>query len=338
MEKQSLSIIIPNRNGGRTIGACLDAIYAINDDCSEVVVVDDCSEDGSPGLIRKFPCRLVQLTKHSGAGTARNAGAMNATGGILFFIDADCILEEDTLDRVRQELGGRPGNTVLGGTYSPTPYDGGFYSRFQAAFINYSETKDPAHPDYLATHALAIHAETFRKTGGFRENFLPILEDVEFSHRLRRAGYRLVMDPDCRVRHIFNFTLLRSLRNAVRKTRYWVLYSLMNRDLFADSGAASKEIKINGVAWMASAALAAVWFLTGQRWTLMVLPVLWGANLFFQVRLFRAFIKAGGNAFAVMASLYYCLIYPAAVWAGAISGVMRYIFRKVNEPRDILPA
>ena len=89
---------------------------------------------------------------------------------------------------------------------------------------------------------------------------------------------------------------------------------------------------------MASAALAAAWSVTGQRWTLVVLPALWGANLLFQVRLFRAFIKAGGIAFAVMASLYYCLIYPAAVWVGAISGAMRHIFRKVIVPRDILPA
>ena len=55
-----------------------------------------------PALIRKFPCMLVELTKHSGAGASRNAGGMNSKGGILFFCDADCILEESTIVRVRQ--------------------------------------------------------------------------------------------------------------------------------------------------------------------------------------------------------------------------------------------
>ena len=44
----------------------------------------------------------------------------------------------------------------------------------------------------------------------------PLIEDVEFSHRLRKNGCRLVVDPRIQVRHIFNFSLLRSLQNALK--------------------------------------------------------------------------------------------------------------------------
>ncbi len=299
--KQFISIIIPNHNGGGTIGRCLEAIAALKDDASEVIVVDDASSDNSRDIIRRYPCRLVELDGHAGASAARNAGTTISKGDVLFFIDSDCLVQEDTLSKVRSNLAGHSAETIIGGTYTLQPYDTGFFSKFQSAFINYSETKNSSAPDYLATHALAIRAEIFKKAGGFTESFLPILEDVEFSHRLRRAGYTLAMDPGLQVRHIFNFTFLKSLRNAVRKTRYWVAYSLMNRDLFSDSGTASNEIKINGIIWLTTIVLAIFGLVAGRAGFFLPLPLLWLFDLAANRNLFEAFRKAGGAFFALRA-------------------------------------
>jgi len=325
--KHFISIVIPNYNGSRTIGRCLESIFAFNDDDREVIVADDCSEDGSLDIIRKYPCRLVQLEKHAGASAARNAGAANSKGDTLFFIDADCLLQQDTLPVIRKHLANWPANTLIGGTYTPVPHDPGFFSLFQSVFINYSETKNRGNPDYLTTHALVIRAETFKKLRGFKEKFLPILEDVEFCHRLRRAGFQLTMDPDLRVQHIFNFSLSRSLRNAARKTRYWIVYSLENRDLFADSGTASIELKINGIAWLGTVLLGIFSLASGQKGFLMPMPLLWAVDIVVSGHLFRAFHKAGGALFGLLGGMYYMAVYPAAVWAGAFQGVVQYATR-----------
>ena len=330
--KHFISIIIPNYNGSQTIGKCLDSIFAKNDYDREAIVVDDCSEDGSLDIIRKYPCRLIQLERRAGASAARNAGAFNSKGDVLFFMDADCLLQQDTLAIIRRDLAAYPPEVVFGGTYTPMAHDPVFFSQFQSAFINYFETKNSSNPDYLATHALAIHTETFRKLGGFTENFLPILEDVEFCHRLRRAGFRLVMDPDLQVRHIFNLSFLRSIRNAIRKTRYWIMYSLSNKDLLADSGTASREIKINGVTWLATFLLTLLSLLSGERGFLLPLPVLWAADIFVNRYLFRAFYKTGGVFFAFMSGMYYMMVYPAAVWIGAFRGGVQYLTRKKRQP------
>lgn len=328
MAKQSLSIIIPNYNGVRTISLCLEALMASRDDACEIVVVDDCSHDGSIGVIEQYPCTLIRLTEHAGASAARNAGAFGSTGEVLFFIDNDCIVTDDTIPRVRKNISEQPADVVVGGTYTPVPYDAGFFSSFQSAFINYFETKNGNDPDYLATHAMLIRAASFKEIGGFKEDFLPILEDVEFSHRLRRNGYRLLMDPDLQVRHIFDHSLVRSLRNAVKKTRYWTEYSQANRDLFADSGTASREIKVNGVTWLVSVSLVLLYLAFGQPSFLAPLPFLWAANLFTNRHLYRAFLKAGGAWFALMAGSYYSLIYPVAVWTGFFRGVFRYYYKR----------
>ncbi|RPI35622.1 MAG: glycosyltransferase, partial [Nitrospiraceae bacterium] len=238
-----ISVVIPNYNGSKTIGKCLEAVLSSTYVPFEVIVVDDASTDASVEVINTFPCRLIRFDKHVGASKARNTGARASAGEIIFFIDADCIVEKDTLSRIQKAFNGQEG-VVIGGSYTPVSYDSNFFSIFQSIYINYSELKR-TEPDYIATHAMAIEKRIFEKSGGFPERFLPIIEDVEFSHRLRRSGYKLLMNPDILVRHIFNFTFRKSLRNAYRKSHYWIMYSLSNRDLLSDSGTASKELKVN---------------------------------------------------------------------------------------------
>ncbi len=320
-----ISVVIPNRNGEATIGKCLDAVFSSRYEDFEVIVVDDASEDASIAIIETFPCRLLRLETHSGAARARNLGALHSKGDTLFFTDADCLLQEDTLSIAGKTLAGEGPDVVLGGTYTPIPYDRRFFSVFQSVFINYAETKNADRPDYIATHAMVIDARTFRENNGFAEEFLPILEDVEFSHRLRRAGYRLRMDPQLQVRHIFNFSVLGSLRNALRKSLYWTIYSLARGDLLADSGTASTELKINVGTYALGALLLLLAFSTGRPLFLLFLPLLIAFNLFSNRGLIRALSSTGGPGFAVAATLYYVLAYPAAVGTGALLGALRYL-------------
>ncbi len=320
---RSISVIIPNYNGARTIGKCLEALFASSYDNFEVVVVDDCSSDGSGDIIRRFPCTLVSLAKHSGAAKARNVGAQNSTGGILFFIDADCMVQGDTLSQVERTVAA---GVVVGGTYTKMPADSRFFSAFQSVFVNYSETKKER-PDYIATHAMAIEKELFEKSGGFPEDFMPIIEDVEFSHRLRRSGSALEMNPSILVSHFFDFTLIRSLRNAFRKSMYWTAYSLKNRDLLSDSGTASKELKTNVAAYFMLLFISVLSLLFQKPALLLCgMPVM-VLNAFINRNFFSALRSAMGLPFAVLSAFYYLLVYPLAVGAGSMAGIMKYSLR-----------
>jgi len=325
-----ISVIIPNRNGAGTIRRCLEAVCSSSYDNYEVIVVDDASEDESVDIIREFPCTLVQIDNHSGAACARNRGALRSSGDILFFIDADCLVREDTLALVNYALQSG-GTDIIGGTYTMIPADPGFFSTFQSIFVHYSETKRLSDPDYVATHAMAIRAETFRASGGFREDFLPIIEDVEFSHRLKKAGYRLAVWPGLEVRHIFNFTLAGSLRNAFRKSLYWTMYSLGNRDILADSGTASAGLKTNVAVWALLIPAVVISVLTRSRTPLLFIPLLSGFNILVNRGLFSAFFRAGGTFFALSAVMYYMFIYPLPVCLGAVAGAARYLLMKIKK-------
>jgi glycosyltransferase involved in cell wall biosynthesis len=322
IEEPRISVVIPNRNGSATIDLCLEAAFASEGERFEILVVDDCSEDDSVEKIRRFPCRLITLPRHSGTAVARNTGARHSRGDILFFTDADCLLQSDTLTTTRKALEASGRRTVVGGTYTRQPCDDSFFSTFQSVFINYFETKKNGEPDYIAAHAMALYAETFREEGGFPEDFLPIIEDVEFSHRLRRRGCRLLMNPEITVCHIFNYSPCDSLRNAWRKSRYWAMYSRRNRDLLADSGTASRELKVNvAVSYfcLAAALLLAVSKNTFAGYA--ILPA-FSLNLFMNRGLLKAFFLTKGALFAFGAAVYYFSLYPIAVGAGALSGIL----------------
>lgn len=324
MEKR-ISIVIPNFNKAETVGICLAAAFDSDYGNFEVIVVDDHSSDNSVEVISKFPCRLIQLEKRSGTSISRNTGAKSSTGEIIFFTDSDCLLQRDTLSIVNTLFSELSPGTVVGGTYTQIPYDKTFYSTFQSVFAHYFETKNVEDPDYIAAHAMIMTADVFEKSGGFPETFLPIIEDVELSHRLRASGCRLVMCPGIQVEHIFNFSLIGSLRNAVRKTAYWTMYSLKNRDLFADSGCASRELKINVASFLLSLLLMIGWLVSRKAHFAFLLASTFIFNFGVNRHLFRAFYDAKGGLFACLAALYYSLVYPVPVGFGTIKGFIKHL-------------
>jgi len=176
---------------------------------------------------------------------------------------------------------------------------------------------------------MAIYKNSFLSSGGFQEGWLPILEDVEFSHRLRRSGHQLLVNPKILVQHIFNYSLHKSLCNAIKKSRYWTQYSMKNQDLLDDSGTASHELKTNVVLFYALLVCLTLVPFNGLLFgPLLFLGVI--VNLFTNRRLLTAFYSAYGSLFSLRAMFYYFCVYPIPVsWLANTSSMRRHFARPV---------
>lgn len=104
-----VSVIIPAFNAEKTLGRCLDSVLSQNVEL-EVIVVDDCSTDGTAALCKRYVnrdkrVRLLQNSENIGQGLSRNHGIEVARGTFLAFVDADDYLAphmyEDLLSLTR---------------------------------------------------------------------------------------------------------------------------------------------------------------------------------------------------------------------------------------------
>ncbi|MEC7584192.1 MAG: glycosyltransferase family A protein [Planctomycetota bacterium] len=318
-----LSIVIPMHNSAATIEPCLQAACAVDYPNFEVVVIDDGSTDNSAELARKFDVDLRIQPENGGAGKARNAGAAAAKGEFIFFTDSDCVVPPDILHKAAKAIEAEGSGKVIGGSYTPLAHDHGLFNSFQSVFVNYSETKYRT-PDYIATHAMLIPKAIFDDGEQFQERFLPILEDVDFCHRLRRRGIELVMRPEILVGHIFRFSLWRSMRNAYRKSRWWTRYHLNNKDALTDSGTASFELKSNVMLWTVQMACWAAFLALGSPLYAWVALGAIALSLVLSRRLIGAFLASGGGVpFALGCILYYLFGYPIPVAIGSARGLMK---------------
>lgn len=87
-----VSVIIPAYNRAKTIERSIKSVLDQTYDDLEVIVVDDCSDDGLDKVIESMAepkVRYVRLESRSGACVARNRGVEEAKGDIIAFQDSD---------------------------------------------------------------------------------------------------------------------------------------------------------------------------------------------------------------------------------------------------------
>lgn len=88
MTPPSISLIIPAKNEGKTIGALVSGIRARYPD-AEILVVDDGSTDDTGAVATDSGARVLRNPYTLGNGAAIKRGARAASGEILIFMDAD---------------------------------------------------------------------------------------------------------------------------------------------------------------------------------------------------------------------------------------------------------
>ena len=87
-----LSVIIPCFNEVKTLNELLAAVKECGVEDLEIIIVDDCSTDGTRELLKNLNDDTIKVLYHDfnkGKGAALRTGFKNATGDICIVQDAD---------------------------------------------------------------------------------------------------------------------------------------------------------------------------------------------------------------------------------------------------------
>jgi len=222
------SVIVPVRDGAAGLAECLAALRGAE---AGLIVVDDASRDDSAAVAMRAGALLVRLARPSGAAAARNAGARQATGDVLCFIDADVVVAPDTIARLVSCLEREPGVAAVFGSYDAAPRAPGLVSQYRNLLHHFVHQHGATDAATFWTGCGAVRRSAFEAVGGFDEDpRWRSIEDVELGYRLRAAGHRLRLDPTIQVTHLKRWTLASVLwTDGARRALPWSRLLLARR-------------------------------------------------------------------------------------------------------------
>lgn len=104
-----ISIIAPVYRVAAYLPDCLDSLLTEQGEDSEVIAVNDCSPDGSLGILREYEkkfsnLRIVDFERNQGVSAARNAGLEIARGEWIMFCDSDDVFMPGTLPFLHEKI------------------------------------------------------------------------------------------------------------------------------------------------------------------------------------------------------------------------------------------
>lgn len=117
-----VSLIIPVYNAKDKLRECLESVVSQTYPEMEIIIVDDCSTDGSLEICREFEKRFsdvhVYTKKNEGVSAARNYGLSKATGMFVQFADSDDRLYPEATAHLVNRMQQDQSDVVIGGYWN----------------------------------------------------------------------------------------------------------------------------------------------------------------------------------------------------------------------------
>jgi rSAM/selenodomain-associated transferase 2 len=210
-----ISIVIPSWRDAEYLAALLPVLSRL-DRVAEIIVVDAAGDGESERLCLSCGATLIPAPAPN-RGEQMNLGAEAASGDVIVFQHSDTDLENAHLAAIEAALS------------DPQIIGGAFFRKFDGRHPRLMWLESVAR--FLTRHggtlygdqSIFVRRDVFMGLHGFAK--IPLMEDVEFSRRLRAAGKIVVLDPPVRSsarRHLRKGAWRTSIQNGL----LIVLYNL----------------------------------------------------------------------------------------------------------------
>jgi GT2 family glycosyltransferase/glycosyltransferase involved in cell wall biosynthesis len=238
-----VSIVIPVFNKVDYTIACLRSLveHATGAITFETIVVDDASSDGTAERLAQIDgIRILRNARNLGFVGSCNAGAAEARGEFIVFLNNDTVVTAGWLDRLLHCFDEESDAGLVGAKLvypDGRLQEAGGIVFADASGWNYGRFDDPTDPryefrrevDYCSGAAIALPRELFRELGGFDARYAPAYyEDTDLAFAVRAAGRKVFYEPRAVVVHFEGITAGTDTGSGMKR------FQTINRDKFAE--------------------------------------------------------------------------------------------------------
>jgi GT2 family glycosyltransferase len=219
-----LTVVVVNYNVRELLRDCLRSLQASQSRWSfEVIVVDNCSSDGSAEMVgADFPeVRLIVSPSNDGFAAANNRGIRAAQPSrYVMLLNPDTVVPPDALERLVDFMEAHPEAGVLGpklvkgdGTLDlacrrsfPTPRIAFYHAfgldklfpnspEFAQYNLTYLDEDELSEVDCVVGAAMLVRGEALEQAGLLDESFFMYGEDLDWAFRIRQRGWKVFYNP-----------------------------------------------------------------------------------------------------------------------------------------------
>ena len=228
---RQVSIIIVTYNSEGEIESCLQSIIKHVKSDFEVIIVDNASRDKTVELILEYQrvkrskIKIIKNNENVGFGSGCNIGMKNAKGDYFLILNPDTRMENDAVTTQVKYLQDHPEAGIVGakivndegkisasGGFSPTllriinwmlfiddiPIFNKFLRSYHPRFFYFDKKKEL---DWVTGAFFLLRREVVEKVGDFDPNFFLYVEEVEYCYRAKKAGFRVIFNPQTEIIH-----------------------------------------------------------------------------------------------------------------------------------------
>lgn len=224
-------IVVLNYNGKDVIKRCLSSVFKIDYPNTEVVFVDNNSQDGSLEMAKANFSKAIFIKNEENLGFAagNNIGiryALERMAEYVLVLNNDTEVDKDFLGKLveageKNEKAGLLSPVIFDGNTKQVWFSGGMikWLKMKSEHLKKVANKDYYGSEFITGCSMLVKARVFKEIGLFDEDFFLYWEDADFSFRAKKAGFKNIVVSSSWVYHFEN-----SERHKDMKI-YWLVIS-----------------------------------------------------------------------------------------------------------------
>lgn len=234
MSKVEVTISIVSYKSKDLLKNCIDSIIRSTKETDyEIVVVDNCSEDGSAELVKKhFPdVNLIENKENVGFGRAHNQSFRVSRGRYFLILNPDTIVFQEAVNKMVKFMDSNDRAGVVGckiwwdndknfmfpdlrihslktALFQFSPFcrffpNSALSKWYWKSAYRLWNAKKPIEVEGITGGLMMVRRKAFEAAGMFDENFFLFFEEHDLLKRIKEAGWKIFYLPDAEIQHYF---------------------------------------------------------------------------------------------------------------------------------------